>query len=236
MSGISAWCVVPAAGAGRRMGADRPKQYLELCGRKVIEHTLEGLCAHEQIRAVCVVLSPGDSYWSGVQLSSTEQLLRCDGGAERYQSVVNGLHALSTHGALPDDWVVVHDAVRPCLRRNDIDRLLREGGDHPIGGVLGLPVRDTMKRADQAGNIEGTVSRDRLWHAFTPQMFRLGALTSALQDVIAHGIAVTDEAQAMERMGAYAKMVEGHADNIKITTPRDLALAEQYLLAQGKES
>ena len=218
------------------MGADKPKQYLELCGRMVIEHTLERLCTHEGIRAVCVALSPGDSYWSGVQLSSTEHLLRCDGGSERHQSVVSALHALSTHGAIPDDWVMVHDAVRPCLRREDIDRLLREGRDHPVGGVLGIPVRDTMKRADQAGNIADTVSRDGLWHAFTPQLFRLGELTSALERMIAHGIAVTDEAQAMERTGAYGKMVEGHADNIKITTPRDLALAEQCLLAQKKES
>lgn len=148
---------------------------------------------------------------------------------------MNGLRALAAQGAGTEDWVMVHDAVRPCVRGDDIDRLILEGGSHAVGGVLGMPVRDTMKRVDRSGNIEDTVSRDRLWHAFTPQMFRLGALTSALNGAIADGIAVTDEAQAMERAGAYARMVKGHADNIKITTPQDLVFAEQCLLAQGKE-
>ena len=232
MSNVNIWCVVPAAGIGRRMDTERPKQYLDLCGRMVIEHTLDRLCAHPRIRGVCVALSPEDAFWSRVRLSSPVPPRRCDGGAERHDSVTNALRALRLDGAGPEEWVMVHDAVRPCIRRCDIDRLIRKAGSHPVGGVLGIPVRDTMKRVDRANDIRDTVSRDLLWHAFTPQMFRLGALTSALERATAEGVAVSDEAQAMERVGAHARMVEGHADNIKITTPQDLVFAELCLRAQ----
>ena len=232
MTKVDIWCVVPAAGIGRRMGGDRPKQYLRIRGRMVIEHTLQRLCSHPAIRAVCIALAPGDDFFAKVEVSSSSGLRRCAGGVERQDSVINGIRALASDGAREQDWVMVHDAVRPCLRAADIDRLVDEGCRHPVGGVLGIPVRDTMKRVNESLDIGETVSRDHLWHAFTPQMFRLAELLKALEGAASDGAMVTDEAQAMERCGARARMVEGHADNIKITTTADLAIAEQYLAAQ----
>jgi len=232
MSKGQIWCVIAAAGAGRRMGAERPKQYLELCGRMIIEHTLERLCGHPKLAGVTVAVAQDDPWWESVRLPGVTAPRRCQGGGERYQSVLNALTSLSEHGAEADDWVLVHDAVRPCVRREDVDRLISEGGAHSVGGVLGVPVRDTMKCVDAENNVEETVSRDGLWHALTPQMFRLGALRKALERAQNDGVNVTDEAQAMERTGAFPRMVEGHFDNLKITISADLALAELYLHAQ----
>jgi 2-C-methyl-D-erythritol 4-phosphate cytidylyltransferase len=150
------------------------------------------------------------------------------GGAERGQSVRNGLEALR-EWAGPDDWVLVHDAVRPCLCTEDLDRLLAELDDDPVGGLLAVPVRDTLKQADATGRVATTVDRAQLWHALTPQMFRLGLLCDALQSALARGLRVTDEAAAMEAAGFSPRLVEGRADNVKITRPEDLALAEFYL-------
>ncbi len=216
------------------MGAERPKQYLELCGRMIIEHTLERLCGHPKVAGVTVAVAQDDPWWDSVRFPGVTAPRRCQGGEERYQSVLNALGSLSEHGAEADDWVLVHDAVRPCVRREDVDRLILEGGAHPVGGVLGVPVRDTMKRVDPENNVEETVSRDGLWHALTPQMFRLSALTKALEQAQKDGVNVTDEAQAMERTGALPRMVKGHPDNLKITTSADLALAELYLRAQER--
>lgn len=216
------------------MGAERPKQYLQLSGRMIIEHTLERLCGHPKVAGVTVAVAQDDPWWERVRLTGVMAPRRCQGGGERYQSVLNGLGSLSEHGAEQNDWVLVHDAVRPCVRREDIVRLISEGGAHPVGGVLGVPVRDTIKRVDIESNVEETVSRDGLWHALTPQMFRLGALTKALERAQKDGVNVTDEAQAMERTGAFPRMVEGYSDNLKITTSADLALAELYLQAQGR--
>ena len=234
MSKGQIWCVIAAAGAGRRMGAERPKQYLPLAGRMVIEHTLERLCGHPKVAGVTVAVAQDDPWWESVRFPGVTAPRRCQGGGERYQSVLNALGSLSEHGTEQDDWVLVHDAVRPCVRREDIDRLVSQGGAHPVGGVLGVPVRDTMKRVDPENNVEETVSRDGLWHALTPQMFRLGALTKALERAQKEGVTVSDEAQAMERTGALPCIVEGHYDNLKITISADLALAELYLQAQGR--
>jgi 2-C-methyl-D-erythritol 4-phosphate cytidylyltransferase len=153
------------------------------------------------------------------------------GGAERFHSVLNGLRALAGHAA-PGDWVLVHDAARPCVRREDIDLLMERLRDHPVGGLLGIPVTDTKKSTDEQGNIIQTVRREGLWRAMTPQMFRYEMLSLALQAVVERGATVTDESAAMEIAGYSPRMVEGHADNIKITRPQDLALAEMYLQQQ----
>jgi 2-C-methyl-D-erythritol 4-phosphate cytidylyltransferase len=221
---------VPAAGVGKRMAANRPKQYLPLLGQTVLEHTLQRLCGLPEISAVVACVSRDDGYWP--RLPQPERVWRADGGAERCHSVLNGLGLLRHHAA-PEDWVLVHDAARPCVRPDDIQKLMRQLVDHPVGGLLALPVRDTMKRADATGTVQHTVDRAGLWHALTPQMFRLETLHDALSAALAGGGLVTDEAQAMELAGLQPALVEGHADNIKITRPEDLLLAEFYLQRQG---
>lgn len=225
------WAVVPAAGSGTRMNAQLPKQYLALSGKTVIEHALARLAAHPLISGIMVALAPSDVRWDALRITLDKPLLRATGGDERCFSVYNALLKLQAH-AQPDDWVLVHDGARPCLRVADIDRLITELRNHAVGGLLALPVRDTMKRSDANGDVTETIDRKGLWHALTPQMFRLGALTDALQRAIDQGILVTDEAAAMERLGHKPRLVEGSSDNIKITRPEDLVVAEFYLRQQ----
>jgi 2-C-methyl-D-erythritol 4-phosphate cytidylyltransferase len=234
-AGAGLWAVVPAAGVGRRMGASTPKQYLDLVGRPVIEHTLGVLLGDSRIAAVVVALDPEDAHWPGISPARDPRVRRVEGGRERCHSVLAALDLLSEVAA-PDDRVLVHDAARPCLRAEDLDRLILELADDPVGGILAVPVRDTMKRADADGRIESTLDRGRLWHAYTPQLFGLAALRDALRDAIDAGDLVTDEASAMERLGLAPRLVEGHADNLKITRPEDLALARFYLEQQGRLS
>lgn len=222
------WAVVPAAGVGTRMQAERPKQYLPLLGRCVIEHTLQRLLAHPCIGGGVVAISSDDGWWPEVKIETDKPLWLAEGGDERCHSVLNALQILSAQAA-EQDWVLVHDAARPCLRSEDIDELVRHCEAHPVGGLLAVPVKDTLKRADAARNVWETVDRSQLWHAQTPQMFRLGPLRDALQQALAANALVTDEASAMERAGHAPLLVEGHADNIKITHPEDLALAGLYL-------
>jgi len=226
------WAVIPAAGIGSRMAAADPKQYLPLCGKTVLEHTLERIISHPRIVATVLVISADDGHWPRLADSfAKSSLWIAAGGAERCHSVLNGLRALASHAA-PRDWVLVHDAARPCVRRKDIDALLEQLMDHPVGGLLGIPVADTMKRTDREGNIIETVQRKGLWRALTPQMFRYEQLLQALQAALDQDKLVTDEAAAMEISGHMPRMVEGHADNIKITRPQDLALAELFLRQQ----
>jgi 2-C-methyl-D-erythritol 4-phosphate cytidylyltransferase len=228
------WAIVPAAGAGKRMGADIPKQYLTLGDRTVLEHTLDTLLSCQRLTGVILVLSPADQRRAEIEQRYAQQALETvRGGAERCHSVLNGLDYLATQ-ATDDDWVLVHDAARPCVRAEDIERLMStlEGGSE--GGLLGVPVADTMKRVDNDLSISGTVDREDLWHAYTPQMFRLGALRTALQQAIGSGQTVTDEANAMELAGYRPRMVQGSRDNIKITVPSDLPLAAFYL--QSRQS
>ena len=221
--------VIPAAGAGSRMGVDIPKQYLTLAGQTVLEHSLDVLLACEQIATVVLVLSADDERWPEIMHRYKDSRVETvTGGAERCHSVLNGLeHLAGTAGV--DDWVLVHDAARPCVRQQDIEMLMTRLEDHAVGGLLGVPVADTMKQVDSDSMILKTVERDGLWRALTPQMFRLGPLRDALQQAIASGVMVTDDASAMEMAGYRARMVEGQADNIKITRPADLQLAEFYL-------
>jgi len=225
------FAVVPAAGAGSRMGGPLPKQYLRLAGRTVLEHTLERVARQRQLRGLVVVTAADDRHWEALGFDCPLPLWRVDGGAERCHSVLNALEHLAAE-ASADDWVLVHDAARPCVRSSDIDRLIETARRHPVGGLLAVPVRDTMKRADEHGTVVETVPREGLWHALTPQMFRLGPLTEALRSAVSDGCLVTDEAAAMERAGHRPRLIPGHSDNIKITRPEDLALAEFYLQQQ----
>jgi len=215
------WAVVPAAGRGSRFGSELPKQYLHVGERRVIEHTLERLLAHPAIAGAMVVLAADDPHWPQIDDLFGKPVQTCVGGAERADSVLAGLAALPDD-VRQDEFVLVHDAARPNLARADLDRLLDLGMGDPVGAILAAPVRDTLKRAGDDGGIDGTEPRERLWRAFTPQMFRRLQLRRALEAASAAGIAVTDEAMAMERQGLRPLLVEGSEENFKITTPADL--------------
>ncbi len=235
IQGIHFWVIVPAAGIGRRMRSEVPKQYLPLNGHSVLEHSLQRISLYPEITEIVVALADGDPYWKKQRLDMVVRPIKTIvGGKERSDSVLNGLQALANR-ARENDWVLVHDAARPCVRVTDIQRLINACHTDEVGGLLAMPVRDTMKLADNDGRVEQTVERDRLWHALTPQMFRYGKLLQALEQAQQQGISVTDEAMAMERAGMPARLVEGHADNIKITRPEDLALAAFYLREQGEQ-
>lgn len=219
------WLVMPAAGIGRRFGTDRPKQYAPLCGRTVIEWAMAPFLTDARCAGAVVALAPDDSFWASIAAST---VLVAAGGQERSHSVRNGLAALADR-ANHDDWVLVHDAARPCLPRSDLDRLLAEVETHPAGGLLATPAADTLKRADASRNVQQTVDRAGLWRALTPQMFRYGRLCEALDRAHAAGRIPTDEAQAIEWLGDVPRLVEGAAANLKITSAADLAIAAALL-------
>lgn len=252
------WCIVPAAGVGRRMGGDIPKQYLPLGNSTVIQQTLAKLIQVKQFESIVVCLSTNDQWWRTLdyplQIPDDQQpkVEKAPGGKERSDSVLNGLKYLADR-ANDDDWVLVHDVARPCIRVSDIRKLMNEVSGYEVGGLLAAPVRDTMKRAvkreqngpdgvshdvrvdNSNGNqvavveVQETVCRENLWHALTPQMFRYGDLMQAMSEALAKGYPVTDEASAIELQGKHPMLVEGHSDNIKVTRPEDLALAELFL-------
>lgn len=228
------WAVVPAAGRGTRFGAEVPKQYLDVAGRPLIAYTLDVLLAHPSIAGVMVVLAADDDHWKDWASISGKPLLTCVGGAERADSVLAGLDALP-ESVRADEFVLVHDAARPNLSHDDLDRLLEAGMGDPVGAILAAPVRDTLKRAGDEGGIDRTEPRERLWRAFTPQLFRRMQLSRALAAAHAAGIAITDESMAMERQGLRPLLVEGREDNFKITTPADLARFE-FILAQVRRA
>jgi 2-C-methyl-D-erythritol 4-phosphate cytidylyltransferase len=211
------------------MRSEVPKQYLPLAGEPVLARTLRCFVGHPAVDGIVVALAPDDRLWQTLDPALREAVRVVDGGAARADSVARGLAALE-RGVADDDWVLVHDAARPCLRRSDLDRLLATLADHPVGGILAVPVRDTMKRAAAGGTIAATEPRSGLWHAQTPQMFRYRLLVDAL--AAGTGAGITDEAMAIERAGLDALLVEGHDDNLKITRPEDLALAAWHLERQ----
>lgn len=232
---MNCWAVIPAAGVGQRMAADVPKQYLPLAGRTVIDWTVSKLLEVPSVQGIMVALGKDDPYWQYTEYATHPAVVRVNGGEQRCDSVLNALEELSNKTS-HECWVLVHDAARPCVSAQDINRLMDMVEEQQlVGGLLGMPVRDTMKRADNLNQISTTVDRDGLWHAFTPQMFRLGELRAALSQALAAGVQITDEASAMEWAGHQPLMVEGRGDNIKITRPADLELAEFYLrsLAPG---
>jgi 2-C-methyl-D-erythritol 4-phosphate cytidylyltransferase len=260
------WLLVPAAGVGSRMQADRPKQYLSLLDRPIIEHTLERLISALPDANVVLCLNPEDPYWPQTRFAQEtvfSQLQVVAGGKERCDTVLNGLKAIAKQ-ADDDDWVLVHDVARPCVQIDDIHTLIERLSDDPVGGILALPVADTMKRTRSAQSdadntddsvdddstyddstygdstydiprIDQTVDRNQLWHALTPQMFRYGLLVKSLSQALEQNITITDEASALEWAGYQPGLVCGQRDNIKVTHPDDLYFAELYLKAQ-KES
>ncbi len=224
------WALVPAAGRGSRFGGDRPKQYLEVAGKSLLEHALDALLAHPRVAGVVVALSPDDAYWPGGETRQGKPVHTCVGGDERADSVLAALDALPD--ALDDETLVlVHDAARPNLCLDDLDRLIAAAAAHADGAILAAPVRDTLKRAGVDGAIAATEPREALWRALTPQAFRRGLLGKALRAARASGVRVTDEAMAVERLGGCPRLVEGRDDNLKVTTPADRALVE-FLLAR----
>lgn len=224
--------LVPAAGFGARMGHDTPKQYLPLAGQPMIFHALKTLCACAEISTVFVVLSPDDALFHGYDWSPFGEKLQplyC-GGETRADTVLNGLMAAELE---PDDWILVHDAARPCLTVDSLLNLINELKNDGVGGILAVPVADTLKRADADGRIARTEDRAGLWQAQTPQMFRAGLLAQALQQCKT----VTDEASAIEAMGLHPRLVAGDSSNFKVTYPRDIPLAElllKHYSLQGK--
>ncbi|PHX03887.1 2-C-methyl-D-erythritol 4-phosphate cytidylyltransferase [Vibrio splendidus] len=223
--------VVPAAGVGSRMKADRPKQYLQIHGKTILEHTVEKLLSHPQVSKIVVAVSDDDPYYPELPLNLNPLVIRVSGGTERADSVLSALDYIAQQQL--NDWVMVHDAARPCIQLSDIDKLISGAMTHDVGAILAAPVRDTMKRGAQ-GQIEHTVDRVDLWHALTPQMFRSKPLRKVLSEALQQGVSITDEASAFEWKGLSPALIGGRSDNFKITQPEDLALAEFYL-SQNKE-
>ncbi len=226
------YAVVPAAGVGARMQANCPKQYLLLQNKTILEHTLQQLLNFKRIEKIILPVSKDDTYLSELSIIKNKKLVQCDGGHERYSSVLNGLKTLLKGGADLSAWVMVHDVARPCIQLQDLENLYQNANAQ--GVILGLQVRDTMKRADAKGKIIKTVERENLWHALTPQMAPLGVLHDAIEKAIDDGINITDEASALEYVGLSPCMLAGHPSNIKVTRPEDLAIADAFLTMNNK--
>jgi 2-C-methyl-D-erythritol 4-phosphate cytidylyltransferase len=227
------WAIVPAAGRGERFGGGVPKQYLQLHGHPLIAHALQRLLAHPQIAGVVVALAADDAHWTAMSRDFgkpdvMKPVLECVGGATRAQSVLAALQRLPNDVG-NDALVLVHDAARPCLRADDLARLIDAALRDPVGALLAAPVRDTLKRADTKMHVIATEPREQLWRALTPQAFRRHTLTRALQGAEQAGVVVTDEAMAIERLGLQPLLVQGAEDNIKVTVAADLALAETII-------
>lgn len=228
------WWIVPAAGMGRRIGSDLPKQYQPVAGKPVIAHTLERILATDP-EGVVVVLHSQDRHWPQLDLDDDPRIHTVMGGAERADSVRAGLQFLATRLA-DDDWVLVHDVARPCVSTGDIETLVNSIADDPVGGILAAPVTDTLKRVVGHRQIQGTQERSHLWAAMTPQMFRYGVLCRAIEQSRAAGFVATDESSAVEWLGFAPQVVMGRRDNIKITRVEDLVIAAAIIAFQQQES
>ncbi|WP_145586451.1 MULTISPECIES: 2-C-methyl-D-erythritol 4-phosphate cytidylyltransferase [Yersinia] len=217
--------IVPAAGIGSRMQADCPKQYLIVGGKTIIEHAIVSLLSHPRIQRVVVVIHPQDTQFSRLSIAGDPRISIVHGGDQRADSVMAGLQQ-----AGQAEWALVHDAARPCLHQSDLEKLLAIIEHSKVGGILAAPVRDTMKRSEPGVQaIAHTVDRQALWHALTPQLFPLELLKMCLSRALQDGALVTDEASALEHCGYHPILISGRSDNIKVTRPEDLALAEFYL-------
>lgn len=222
------YVIIPAAGEGKRFSEALPKQYWLLRGCTVLSHVLEFFLGFSFIDKIIVALRQEDTYWDEIAFFKNPRVNRVIGGEERFLSVLQALSSLQTE-ANPEDWILVHDACRPCLKKEDFIRLIDTLKEDPVGGILGVPVHDTIKQVDQKNNIIETWNRQKLWHAQTPQMFRYGILYNALKTAKEQKCIVTDEAMALEHMGYLPKIVQGSSSNIKITWSEDLLLAEVIL-------
>lgn len=225
------WCVVPAAGRGERFGGPLPKQYQPLHGKPMLQWTLERLAAHPRIAGLCVVVAADDAHWHAPTTLNGKPVRSATGGAKRADSVLAGLSALPGDVG-PENFILVHDAARPCISAADISRLIDVAGAAG-GGLLGAPLHDTLKRSNTDGRVAATEARESRWRALTPQLFRRGDLAAALMDAARAAVSVSDESMAMERVGHQPLLVEGSAGNIKVTTHAELAFAE-YLLGSGQ--
>lgn len=223
------WYVIAAAGRSTRFGGKTPKPHLRVAGRTLLEHSLRAFQGLRGIAGGVVVLANGDRHFERLPLMFRRRVVAVAGGPTRAASVLNGLQALITADAA--DWVLVHDAARPAVPRADVESLIRACRRDPVGGLLATPVADTVKAADSKGRSRETLSRERLWRALTPQMFRLGELRAALESASRAGVEPTDEAAAIERAGHRPRLVEGSSLNLKVTRPADLALAGAALAA-----
>ncbi|QIM63218.1 2-C-methyl-D-erythritol 4-phosphate cytidylyltransferase [Pasteurellaceae bacterium Orientalotternb1] len=217
--------IIPASGVGSRMATDKPKQYLSLLGKTILEHTLSPFIAHPQITKIVVAVSDTDPYYSSLAILQHPKISVVFGGETRAHSVLNALHSLAK-----DDWALVHDAARPLIKRSDLDNILQVQSAQ--GAILATPCVDTMKRTSDGKQISHTEDRSTLWHALTPQFFPAKILQAAIENALEKGLPVTDEASAMELAGVQPLLVAGRSDNLKITRPEDLALAEFYLLKE----
>lgn len=224
--------VVPAAGVGKRMLSAYPKQYLTIENITILEHTVQRLLSHPAIAHVIIALGESDEYFSHTALSSNPNVTQVVGGKERVDSVLAGLKQVN---AMKEPWVLVHDAARPCVRHSDLTQLITYCLENNHGGLLASPVRDTMKQANNKQRVASTLDRSQMWHALTPQMYKSVELTSAITSVLANGIDITDESSAMEALSYDSGLVKGSSDNIKITQPEDLLLAE-FILNQQKNN
>lgn len=223
------WAVVPAAGIGRRMGSEIPKQYLKALDYTVIEYTLRKLAAVPQVHEVIVAISENDHWWQALDFRFKKTVRTVDGGEQRIHSVLNAVESIEQEFS-PNDWILVHDAARPCVSLLDIQKLITAVEAHPCGGILATPIHDTVKRAVvDSEMIDATVERNRLWRALTPQLFRAPLLLQGLRAGSRRVSDITDEASAMELLGYHPQLVEGQASNIKITQADDLELAEFFL-------
>lgn len=220
--------IIPASGVGSRMQADRPKQYLTLQGKTLLEHSLLPFLHHPEIHKIVVAVSETDPYYSSLCILKHPKIQIVFGGTTRAHSVLNALQLLNE-----GDWALVHDAARPCLKRSDLDNILQVS--HPNGAILATPAIDTMKRTFDGKQIAHTEDRTTLWHALTPQFFPAMPLKQAIESAFAKQQTITDEASAMELCGIHPYLVSGRSDNLKVTRPEDLALAEFYLSKTEKE-
>ncbi|HWG30495.1 MAG TPA: 2-C-methyl-D-erythritol 4-phosphate cytidylyltransferase [Steroidobacteraceae bacterium] len=221
------WLIVPAAGVGRRFGEQTPKQYVPLHGRTLLEWSLAPFRADSRCTGIVVALAAGDPHWPAIA-RKLGNVTVAPGGAERSHSVRNGLAALQGQVAA-SDWVLVHDAARPCLPAADLNRLVERLDSHPVGGLLAAPAADTLKATGEDLQVVRTVDRSGLWRALTPQMFRYGRLCEALDAALASGRLPTDESQAIEWLGDHPQIVAGSAANLKVTSPEDLLVAAALL-------
>jgi len=229
------WVILPASGIGTRMQASKPKQYLPFQNKTVIEATLDRLLSFNAVEGAVVVLNKDDEYWKALDYQHEKPVLTTIGAKERSGSVLNGLKLLMEQAELNDLWVMIHDAVRPCVTHSDLDKLLHASLSEREGLFLAHPVTDTLKKSDSDQRCLKTVNRDDLWRAFTPQMFPFKLIFKALTDVLMEGIDVTDDVSAVESLGFSPKIILGQSDNIKITYPQDILIANIIIENQNKD-